>query len=131
MFSVQKKKDENMQQRLADIDKELSEIPIYQYVLRQDLKDEKKNILEQLKEKYVKEEESHPLKKNLVAYNPTELYKEYHDQHKDRQLFRQDKSRMLRLQIKYKHSNLRKLIHEIEDLNHLLEVTEKELDHSS
>ena len=37
--------------RIAEIDKELSETPVYQYMKRQDLKDERRNLLTRRKEK--------------------------------------------------------------------------------
>ena len=37
--------------RIAEIDKELSETPVRQYIKRKDLKDEKRNILTRIKSK--------------------------------------------------------------------------------
>ena len=116
--------------RIAEIDKELSETPVYQYMKRQDLKDEKRNLLTRRKAKEKEKYVSPEISKNLAFYQPDDLYKGYHDHHEDRQKFRKDKENMLRLQIKDKQYSLKKLVKEIEELKRMLEITTRERDQS-
>ena len=93
--------------RIAEIDKELSETPVYQYMKRQDLQDERRKLLTRIKakEKFSEEKEksvSPKISKNPAFYQPVDLYKGYPDHHKDRQKFRKDKENLIRLQIKDK-----------------------------
>lgn len=112
------------QQRLAAIDQQLSKILVFEYILRGELKEEKKKLLSLLKGKEKQSEEGklspshHP-----TFYNPAE--------HEDRQKFRKDKENLLCLQIKEKQNFLKKLVREIEDLKRVLEVTVREKDQSS
>ena len=75
--------------RIAEIDKELSKTPIYQYMKRQDLKDERRNLLtrRKAKEKVLEEKEQYvslEISKNPTFYQAADLYKGYPDHHEDR-----------------------------------------------
>ena len=88
--------------RIAEIDKELFETLVYQYMKRQDLKDERRKLLtrRKSKEKVSEEKErsiSQEISKNIEFYHPVDLYKGYPDHHEDRQKFKKDKENMLRL----------------------------------
>ena len=73
----------------------------------------------------------HKSAKTPAIYQPVDLYKGYPDHHEDRQKFTKDKENMLRIQIKYKHTSLKKLVKEIEELKRMLEITLRERDQSS
>ena len=64
--------------RIAEIDREVSETPVYQYMKRKDLKDERRNILTRRKEKEKVSEEkeqsvSPEISKNPAFYQPVDL----------------------------------------------------------
>ena len=119
--------------RIAEIDKELFETPVYQYMKRQDLKDERRNLLtrRKAKEKVSEEKEqsvSPEISKNPAFYQPANLYKGYLDHPEDRQKFSKDKENLIRLQIKDKQYSLKKLVKEIEELKRMLEIKIRERD---
>ena len=100
---------------------------------RQDLKDQKANLLTRRKEKEKVSEEKEKfvfleISKNPVFYQPTDLYKGYLDHHEDRQKFKKDKENLLRIQIKDKQNSLKQLVKEIEELKRMLEITIRESD---
>ena len=101
--------------RIVEIDKELSETPVHQYIKRQDLKDEKRKLLIRIKSKEkvsaAREKSVSPqINQNPTFYQPADLYKGYPDHHEDRQKFRKDKANLLKLQIKDKQNSLKQLV---------------------
>ena len=111
MFSFSQKA--SIEKQLADIDLQLSSIPAFQYILRRDLKEEKNKLLSLL-ERTSKEKGKTDSPSNIpVHYNPADLYRNYPDEHESRQSYRRDKEKMIRLQIKEKQQQLRKIVYEI------------------
>ena len=95
MFSSNEPKV-SLEVRIVEITKELSETLVYLYVKRNDLKEEKKNLLAKIKEKekvsktYSRKYVFLEINKNQTFYQPTELYKGYPNHHEDRQKLRKD-----------------------------------------
>ena len=87
----------SIEKQLADIDLQLSSFPAFQYILRRDLKEEKKKLLSLLEQTSKGKWKADPPSKVPILYNPVDIYKNYPDQHGSRQSYRRDKEKMLRL----------------------------------
>ena len=99
--------------------------------MRRDLKEEKKKLLSLL-ERTNKGKGKADLPSDIpVHYNPADLYRNYPDEHESRQSYRRDKEKMLRLQIKEKQQQLRKIVSEIKHLKDILLILVTEIDQSS
>ena len=91
-----------IEKQLADIDLQLSFVPAFQYILRRDLKEEKKKLLSLLERTNKGKGKVDPPLDIPIHYNPADIYRNYHDEHESRQGYRRDKEKMLRLHIKEK-----------------------------
>ena len=95
MFSFSQKA--SIEKQLADIDLQLSSVPAFQYILRRDLKEEKKKLLSLLEQTSKEKGKIDPASDVPLLYNPTDIYKNYPDEHESRESYRRDKKKMLRL----------------------------------
>ena len=98
---------------------QLSETPAFEYLLRASLKEEKKQLFEQLEQDKGKGKVSHV---TPAMYNPVELYKGYPDGHESRQSYKVEKEHMLRFQVREKQQQLKILVAEIEELKSMIKV---------
>ena len=114
MFSFSQKA--SIEKQLADIDLQLSSVLAFQYILRRDLKEEKKKLLSLLERTSKGKGKADPPSDVPVHYNPADIYRNYPDEHESRQSYRRDKENMLRIQIKEKQQQLKKIVSEIESL---------------
>ena len=100
MLSFSKKT--SIEKQLADIDMQLSSVPAFEYILRRDLKEEKKKLSSLLEKSTKGKEKAYSPSDTVTLYNPADIYRNYPDEHDSRQSYRRDKEKMLRLQIREK-----------------------------
>ena len=111
MFSS--KSQQEIEKDIAAIDLRISELEPYQFQERGNLRERKKQLLTQLELYKGKQKMSYEAS---VSYSPAELYKNYPEGHQARQSFRVSREAKLKLEIKEKQAQLRKLCKEIEEL---------------
>ena len=92
MLSFSKKT--SIEKQLADIDLQLSFVPAFEYILRRDLKDEKKKLLSLLEKSTKGKEKEDSPSDALTLYNPANIYRNYLDENDSRQSYRRDKEKM-------------------------------------
>ena len=103
--------------RIPDIDAQLGNIPPFEYILRQSLREEKNKLLREVKGKISALPPLDPHAQHIIYtpgyYTPAELYKTHPESHKDRQQFKKDKEALLHMQLKEKQQAMKKLAVEI------------------
>ena len=95
MLSFNKKM--SIEKHLENVYLQLSSVPAFEYILRRDLKEEKRRLLSLLEKSTKGKEKVYPPFEALTLYNSADIYRNYPDEHESRQSYRRDKEKMLRL----------------------------------
>jgi hypothetical protein len=129
MFSSLQKPDP--EKRIQEIDWLLEITPTWKYTIRENLRKEKVDLL-----RYVATPSKDPVKvlygnPSSSKYAPTDLYFDFPDQHKDRQNFRKDREKLLKLQLKEQQQMLKITLENIKQIKLSIEEIRSERNNSS